>query len=534
MTALPVLVLYPLWSIALATGLVALRLGRSTRTGLVVLCTLLAAWVTALVLLITGAPHAERALPFGMLLAGGFVHAGNDVARVRSPRLLAVGYGWGALVALVGLAAPGLLVAPGARAAGPLFWPVAAMSAAGTAAVLGYLVALARRATEREDRQRRLAMVLACLTGALGGGAVISLRVLGVADVPFAAPFLTLATLLAAYATFSGEEGRARDLVLQGATQAVLTAVLSAVGLTAFYVALPALTPGRGEALGWVVVVVFFAALPLEPLRLLLVERLGRLFFRRATNVPDLAASVEASEARADQAERLAELGRVVAAVAHEIRNPLGVIAAQAKLLEKRGADPAQIADLRAQVDRARRFLDDLLRYGKPRPLEPRSFEVAPQLALSASNVRRAFGPGAPEIVVEVDAALEVEADRAAFTDTIEILLHNALVAAAGGAADASPRTPLVRLLARAEERTVVVEVRDSGAGVPAELEATMFEPFVTGRGRDAAHPGTGLGLAIAQRWVERHDGTIAYSRVATGPERGGACFVTRWPPQTG
>jgi signal transduction histidine kinase len=61
---------------------------------------------------------------------------------------------------------------------------------------------------------------------------------------------------------------------------------------------------------------------------------------------------------------------------------------------------------------------------------------------------------------------------------------------------------------------------------VPAEIEAMLFQPFVTGRGRDAKHPGTGLGLAVAARWLERHGGTLCYERAPGG----GARFEARWP----
>lgn len=515
MTPFAALFLYPIWSVALAAGLVALRLGRSARRGLIALCTLLALWVTGLVLLESGYAVAERVLPAGMLLAGAFLHAGTDVAKVSRPRLLALGYGWGALVAVVGAASPSLLYAPGARQAGPLFWPVAAVASLGTVATLGVLARLVSAANGAADRRRRVAITVGCAMGALGGGGVIGLRVLGVADVPFAAPFLLGATLLAVYATFAGEDGRARELVVQGASLALVTAALSTVGLTAFYLLLPALAPEGGRDLAWVALVVFLAALPLEPLRLLVVERIQHTLFRRAATVPALAASVEASEARADQAERLAELGRVVAAVAHEIRNPLGVIVAQTKLLERRGADEKVVADLRAQVDRARHFLDDLLRYGKPRPLDPRTFEILPVVELAVSDARRALGDGAPEVSVDIPRGLRVLADRAAFSDVVRILVHNACIAAPRVAVRATPGADI----------TLVVE--DEGPGVPAELEATLFDPFVTGRGRDDAHTGTGLGLAIARRWLDRHGGSIRHERVA---EAGGARFVVRWP----
>ena len=277
--------------------------------------------------------------------------------------------------------------------------------------------------------------------------------------------------------------------------------------------------------MAWLMLVTFFAALPLEPLRLLIVERVGRALFANPIGVRDLAEQVERTETRADHAERLAEIGTVASAVAHEIRNPLGVIAAQAKLLERAGASAASVAALREQVDRARRFLDDLLRYSKPRPLEVRELEVLPALQLAATGVRQALGDGAAPIEVTVDdPALAVDADRSAFTDVVTVLANNAAIAVEPARAEG--KDARVRMAARAEGDRVVVTVEDDGPGVPPEIEATLFQPFVTGRGRDARHAGTGLGLAIASRWVERHGGTLRHER----PERGGARFVARWP----
>jgi signal transduction histidine kinase len=79
---------------------------------------------------------------------------------------------------------------------------------------------------------------------------------------------------------------------------------------------------------------------------------------------------------------------------------------------------------------------------------------------------------------------------------------------------------------ARAAGAAVETLVEDDGPGVPPEIEPRLFQPFVTGRGRDARHPGTGLGLAIAARWLERHGGSLRHER----PPAGGARFVARWP----
>jgi signal transduction histidine kinase len=272
--------------------------------------------------------------------------------------------------------------------------------------------------------------------------------------------------------------------------------------------------------------VTFLAALPLDPVRQLVVERAGRWIFEQPIGVRDLAEQVERQEVRAEQAERLAEIGRMASAVAHEIRNPLGVIAAQAKLLERQGAPAESVALLRGQVDRAKRFLEDLLRYSKPRPLELTEIEVLPALRLVAESVRTVIGEGAPPIDVALASknTLFLEADRGAFHDVFTVLVSNAAIALDGNAIGR------VRIVAEAADGALIVRVEDNGPGVPEEIEQTLFQPFVTGRGRDARHPGTGLGLAIAASWVERHGGSVTY----TPRREGGACFRVRWPSGPG
>src|SRR6185437_2719005 len=261
---------------------------------------------------------------------------------------------WGAYlatgaIALLGLVAPRALYGPGARSPGPLFVPCAITSAITAAALVVWLT----RATldaRGPERRRRGALALGSVFGSLGGGGVVGLRVYGLGDVWLAAPFLLVSIVLAAYAVLSGERGRSREIVLQGLAYAVLTASLSAIGLTALFRLMPYLAPDGGTSVAWTVLVVFFAALPLDPVRLLVVENAGRRLFATPIGVRDLTDQVERIEVRADHAERLAEIGRLASAVAHEIRNPLGVIAAQAKLLERQGAKPETVASLRAQI----------------------------------------------------------------------------------------------------------------------------------------------------------------------------------------
>ena len=548
MSALAALALYPLWAVAMAVGLTALRLGRSVGRGLVILCFALATWSIGLVLLVSAdsaptswiarAAVADRVVPLGMLLAGAFLHANADVTEAADRRWIRVAYALSAAVALLGVARPDWIYGPGVRGAGPLFYPLAAASAIGAVAAKIHLVRLARRAP-LPRRRRGFAIVIANIAATLGGGCALALRVFDLGPIEIASPLLLLSITIAAIAILYEEKGRAREVLVQALTFAVLTGALSAVGLLAFYRALPALVPQATAA--WTAFVIFFAALPLDPLRSLVVEKIGARVFRRPIAIDRLEREIEAKETLREQSEGLAEMGRLASAVAHEIRNPLGVILAQAKVLEKQGAAPESVAEIRAQVERSRRFLDDLLRFAKPRPLALREVDVRAVLAMAASNVRRALDHGSDAPRYEIDgetaantdeadapepAPIFIEADRAALLDVATILLTNAAIAASdreGG---------VVRATVVDRGRAVEIAITDNGPGVPAEIEPRLFQLFVTGRGRDHRHPGTGIGLALAARWVQRHGGALRHER----PSEGGARFIADWPkvPETG
>ncbi|MEO7731977.1 MAG: HAMP domain-containing sensor histidine kinase [Kofleriaceae bacterium] len=515
MTAAAALILYPSWAIAVVLAATAVRLGRATGRGLVSVCVLLAMWITTVILFELPATRglAEHVIPFGMLQAGGYVHAGLDLGGQR-PRVAWIGYGWGAVVGCIGLVWPRGLYGPDVVGAGPLFWPIAIASAVGAIVVTGWLVREARRRTGAARRQVIMLAAGNAFAIAAGGGALL-LRIVGIAhDLRLTAPALLAGVLVIAGAVVRGEVGPARRMIVQTLSYGVMAAAITAAGVTALILALPALAPGAGIA--WTLFVVLAAALPLDAVRTLLVDAVGRRLFAAPIGVRDLAEQAERSEARADHAARLAELGALVSAVAHEVRNPLGVIAAHAKLLERAGAPVASLDAVRAQVRRASRFVDDLLAYGKPRPLTVRELDVRQVIDEAVAAVRAVHGGAA--IAVDVRPGTHVVADRAALVDVLVNLIGNAAIAVADHGQ--------VTIRARVGDG-LELAVSDDGPGVPPALEARLFQPFVTGRGRDHAHPGTGLGLATARGIVERHGGTLRHEPVAG---EGGARFVLRLP----
>jgi signal transduction histidine kinase len=517
MTAFAALALYPLLAITNTVAITALRLGRRLGTGLLLLSMTLSLWVACLVALEhpESAAFAERYLPLGIMLAGPGVHAAADLIPVRK-RYLYLAYGYGVAVALLGVVMPRAYYQPGFAGPGTLFWPVAVLSSIG---VIWSGVWMLRAALEARGlmRRRRLALAVGSVFAALGSGAATAGYIFGVSSLAWAAPPLLIAILLVAYAILSGQVGR-RELVAQDIAYSVMTAVLGAIGITTYVYMFPYLAPG--QTLFWLLFISFVAALPLDQLRTLGVEAMGRKLFKNPIGLTDLADQITATKARADHAEGLAEIGTMASAVAHELRNPLGIIKAQAALLERRGADAKSVARLREQVDRASHFIDDLLHYSRPRPLSMETVALRERVGAAIHSVRELHAKNSPNIQFVAGAGdeEELEADPNAILDAHVTVLENAVAA---GSTEIT-----VEILPTAD--AIEVRITDNGPGVPRELATTLFEPFITGRGRDTQFPGTGLGLAITKRWLERHGGEIRHET----PPEGGACFVLRWPRQ--
>ncbi|HEX8909763.1 MAG TPA: ATP-binding protein, partial [Anaeromyxobacteraceae bacterium] len=216
--------------------------------------------------------------------------------------------------------------------------------------------------------------------------------------------------------------------------------------------------------------------------------------------------------------ERLAALGQLAAVVAHEVRNPLGVVFNSLGALRR--AVPAQ-GDARMLLDivgeeaeRLNRIVGDLLDFARPsrpavrpEPLGP-IVEDALQAALAGDTrgvkVERALPAELPH--VPMDARLLRQA-------LVNLVVNAVQAMGAGGG------TLTVR--ARAERDGAVLEIEDTGPGIPEDVRHRIFEPFFTTKAA-----GTGLGLAVVKRIVDDHHGTIETRRATAG----GTVFAIRLP----
>ncbi len=230
------------------------------------------------------------------------------------------------------------------------------------------------------------------------------------------------------------------------------------------------------------------------------VAELAAYFAVQASN------AVEAMRLRATRSERLVSLTTLAAGAAHELSTPLGTIAVAARELERAaagtGALPALVDDarlIRTEVDRCQHILDQMSgRAGGSAADVPETIDLA--AAIAAARAQLPAERMAHVIVETTGGAALVQVSRAGLRQTLSSLFSNAL--------DASPGPEPVRVTVHADAiaRTVRLEVRDQGPGMPPEVLARAGEPFFTTK--DAGR-GLGLGLFLARVFAERAGGSL-------------------------
>lgn len=230
-------------------------------------------------------------------------------------------------------------------------------------------------------------------------------------------------------------------------------------------------------------------------------------------------------EARVQQTEHRAMLGDLTASIAHEIKNPLGVLLSACEILlddqRPRTMHREAAQFLRDEVQRLDERMRAFLNFARPLSLqlEPVVFNgfvrrIAERLLMPSSRLGVCFEMPPPNYIVGID------------TEQMQLVVSNLVVNAIESIRGESERDDgcAGNLLLRTfgNEERLTLEIHDTGPGVGDDVRGRIFTPFFTTKAR-----GSGLGLAIVAQIVTAHGGTIAVDR---SPVLGGARFTVTLP----
>jgi len=219
-----------------------------------------------------------------------------------------------------------------------------------------------------------------------------------------------------------------------------------------------------------------------------------------------------------NRAEHLSALGEMVAAVSHEIRNPLGIILSSTELMQKKldPNDPTNTLTgiIMEEAGRLNLIITDFLNFARPRTpnlslcrvdqiLDKNITFLAPQVQSRGYTIERRFADTLPEIYADADMLYQ------AFLN----ILINAMQAMSDGGS--------IKVVVDSFDNMVKVSITDSGSGISEDIKEKIWDPFFTTKDK-----GTGLGLGIVKNIVKTHNGLIAIENL---PE-GGTCVAIDLP----
>jgi signal transduction histidine kinase len=216
------------------------------------------------------------------------------------------------------------------------------------------------------------------------------------------------------------------------------------------------------------------------------------------------------SQALVERHEKLASLGLLAAGVAHEIRNPLTAIKAALFIQQKkfRPGSPERddIEVVEREILRLERIVNEFLLFARPADPELVTIPADQPLAEVQALLTAQLAEDGIRLVREAGAPMRVKVDPGQLKQALINLVQNAADSMDGGGTITLRARQDRKQLANGEADVVVLEVADTGKGIPPEVEARLFDPFFTTK-----DSGTGLGLSIAARMVENQGGSLQY-----------------------
>jgi len=224
------------------------------------------------------------------------------------------------------------------------------------------------------------------------------------------------------------------------------------------------------------------------------------------------------------QREKFASMGSLLAGVAHELNNPLSVVVGRAIMLEEEAQDPAirtTAQRIRTAAERCARIVRTFLAMARRTGQERAWTSVEAVIDAALEMVDYSLKANGVTVIRERAAALP---DLYIDPDQLHQVFTNLFVNAYQAMAEVDNRRELlVRTRVDTAQSRVIIDVIDSGAGIPESIRARIFDPYFTTK---SAGTGTGVGLAVSLGIVESHGGVITVEC----PSVGGTHFTVMLP----
>ncbi len=218
------------------------------------------------------------------------------------------------------------------------------------------------------------------------------------------------------------------------------------------------------------------------------------------------------------QSEHLIALGRLVTGVAHELRNPIGIIKTLVELMKQEYSQMSGIEEftraIDEQVDRQDLQIRELLDFGRPTKVSIKECSVNDLIKTILSFSVAMLRKQSIHVVLQLDGKLpKILAD----TEKLKQVFVNIIV----NAAEAMPTGGKLEIVTEETANMIIISFSDTGKGIPAEDMLSIFDPFYTTK-----ETGTGLGLSISYQSIKLHGGTIT---VDSELEKG-STFIIKLP----
>ena len=199
------------------------------------------------------------------------------------------------------------------------------------------------------------------------------------------------------------------------------------------------------------------------------------------------------------QAERLSAIGEISARLAHDLRNPLTVIKGTVEIVKAKskrvdtGFSEKQFEMMERAVSRMTNQIDDVLDFVKIQTLHTTRNSIIETISLCVAKIKKSAELSINIVGENIESVYDA--------DKLEVVFDNIIM----NAVEANNERGEVSIRIKDNNNEILIEIEDSGSGVPQELMTKIFEPLFTTKQR-----GTGLGLASCKRIIEQHGGSIS------------------------